>query len=194
MCTEIKSIGDNYIVSTIPILRLTDLKANCLNKLMKHLDINDLVILAIANLANHEHLDEAYTTETSATTHPLEASIRDRFLDLGYTDCITNNPDCIRFEETVFRYFGTLIPRARLYYDPSYQRHNAKIERVVIDYGSDLTEMELINADMCAFEAVMKPFRKVTKLEFEDGWLGRSFFELHRWFPNPDSLNRNIRI
>lgn len=179
------------ISNTSFTLRLIDLSADCLNKLFKHLDISDLVILAKANLANHEDLDQAFTAETNATTHPYEACIRDRFLQLGYDDCVTNNPNCVAFERTVFRYFGTLISRARLYYDPDYERHNAMIEQVIIEYGSELSEIGLINADMSAFEAIMKPFEKVTKLIFEDGWLGRSFLEIQKWFPNLESLILN---
>lgn len=168
--------------------RLIDLNMKCLHNVLQHLDISDLVILATANLTNHKDLDQAFTMETSAKAHPFEASIRDRFLQLGYTDCVTNNPDCITFEKTVFRYFGTLISGAGIYYDPTYHRHNAKIEEVISKYGSTLTEIRLINADVSAFEDIRIPFYNVTELKFEDGWLGQTFCELHKWFPNLKSL------
>lgn len=171
--------------------KLCELDEICLSEIFKHLDISDLVVLTVANLTDHKNLDQAFTVQTSPTTHPYETSIRNRFLQLGYTDCITNNPDCILFEKTVFRYFGSLLSAVRLYYDHNYQRHNAKIEQVITDYGKMLSGMELINADTSAFESIKEPFVNLANLKFEGGRLGKTFLELSKWFPNLMSLTLN---
>lgn len=171
-------------------LRLTDLNADCLAELFKYLNISDLTLLSTANLTNHNNLDQAFTVNTDAASHPYERCIRDRFLQLNYSDDnITNNPDCVLFEKTVFRYFGSLISSVQIYYDRNYQRHSARIEQVIMEYGLALSEIGLINADVSAFENISEPFVHVTKLKFEDSWLGPTFFELFKWFPNLQSLS-----
>ncbi|XP_037048912.1 uncharacterized protein LOC119083331 [Bradysia coprophila] len=173
-------------------LRLSNLNVNCLNELFQYLNISDLILLSMANLTNHKNLDRAFTAETKVTTHPYEACIRDRFLQLDYSNNnVTNNPDCILFEKIVFHYFGTLISKVRLYYDINYQRCNANIEQVVMEYGSALSEIGLINADISAFENISEPFQNVTKLKFDNGWLGPTFIELSKWFPNLKCLSLN---
>lgn len=174
-------------------LRLINLDVNCLREIFKYLDTSDIVILTKANLTGNENLDKIFVPQQNTTIHPYEACIQNRFLQLGYNDCITNNPHCVSFERRVFRYFGKLLSEVRLYFDPNFQRYNAHIEQVILDYGhgQSLVTMELINADTCAFDNIKKPFHNVTTLKFVNGWVGTKCLELCKWFPNLRSLTLN---
>lgn len=175
-------------------MKLTDLDADCLNKLLKYLNLKDIIALAVANLTDCEDLERVFATETNAKTHPYEAAIRDWFVKYKYNedDAITNNPKYFERSNAFLCLFRPLIPNIWLYYDTKYHRHNAKMEQIIIKYGSTfLNEIIFINADMSAFEDIEKPFVNVKTLKFEDGYLSKTFCELGKWFPRLESLTLN---
>lgn len=169
---------------------LMDLNADCLNEIFKYLNSMDIITLADANLTSRTDIAQAFTPNTSARTHPYEATIRDHFLKNLYHDFvyISNDPRHVDGFEKVLQYFGTLVPEILLHYETRHHRRYAKMEQLICHYATSLTEMSLINADMSAFEDINKPFETMKHLKFEGGWLSQKFCELGKWFPNLVSL------
>lgn len=175
-------------------MQLTDLSADCLNKLLKYLDLKDVTALAVANLTDCDDLETVFTNETNAKIHPYEATIRDWFAKYQYNenDAISNNPTCFELNNAFLRLFRSLISIIWLCYDTKYYRHSAKMEQIIIKYGTTyLIEIIFINADMSAFEEIEKPFIHVKTLKFEDGYLSKTFCDLGTWFPRLESLTLN---
>lgn len=175
-------------------MKLTDLSADCLNKLFNYLNFKDMKALAVANLTDCDDLERAFFKETNAKIYPYEAAIRDWFMKYEYNenDAITNNPDYFELNNAFLRLFRSLIANIWLCYDTKYHRHNAKMEQIIIKYGATyLNEIIFINADMSAFEDIEKPFVHVKTLKFEDGYLSKTFCDLGKWFPRLESLTLN---
>lgn len=171
---------------------LTDLNADCLLQIFKHLDFWDLLKLAEANLTDRS--DNVFRPETNARTDPYQSSIRDAFsadrrlVHHNQLICSIDRHE-FEFDEKVLRYFGSLISKVRLAYYPDQYRYSASIERVVLkNCQKTLVELNLCTPDQHAFDDINEPFSCVTTLSIADGCLSDCLSDFNKWFPTLESL------
>ncbi|KAJ6643572.1 hypothetical protein Bhyg_08535, partial [Pseudolycoriella hygida] len=160
-----------------------DLNQECLTKIFENLTFEEFINLASANLLNSKVLYEVFR-DNNKLPHPYEEAIKEHFKQFDYANLIHNTPASIQYEREVFGMFGSLISKVGLYYDHRNYRYNGALDKIILDYGMNLEEIGLYNADANTFDTIQRRFVNVTDLVFEDGFVGRTFLNLKKWFPN----------
>lgn len=153
--------------------KLTDLNCDCLFSIFKFLPVNDVINMAKFN---------------SRFVEPANMVLKkiDWTLPLEHFQFMFNDVDA-------YEYIGSSILKLYVDFGPRQIRHLVAEENI-LDYCTELKELELRNFPDGAFESIKEPFEKLEILTVSGGVMGPNFCKFKKWFPKLRSLSVNCKL
>ncbi|XP_055306317.1 uncharacterized protein LOC129570651 [Sitodiplosis mosellana] len=169
--------------------KLTDVNADCLEHIFKHLSLIDLLNVADSNKQLKPAADLVFASQYGKRSMNIDVERKTVDLRGEDTDLLTAKI-LWSFRFKLLRCFGHLITELKIVHVRSHgpsqkdSKCAAEIDRYVNEYCADsLVEIEFENCNASTLDDLKKPFSKVETLYIIGCELGSKLSELDKWFP-----------
>lgn len=167
--------------------KITDLSQNVLEKVFGYLNLGDLLAIADSSKQFKPSADWIFrnkygkskmifwATHTSRCSHPVWQA------EHIYIDDFTM---CLK----ILRCFGDAISKLDVNYLKINDDKCTEMDSYVVKYCTALTEITFKHAREDTLSCMVKPFKKIEKITFEDSCLGGKLADFNKWFPQMSAL------
>lgn len=174
-------------ISLKNVTKITDLNDDCLEHILKFLEIRDLIKVVDTSKYFHSAVSLAYQSRYGQLRVRLVIyPHRYKWFDFEFRWIIVQNMTaCLRF----LRCFGHLISYLDIEYDQSSHQNRIEIDKYVNKYCADsLIRLRLYSAPKWTMDSLIKPFKKVKSIKLSWCFLANNLIEFNQWFPNMKQL------
>lgn len=171
--------------------QFTDIDNLCLEKLLKYLNLFDLLNIADTNKRLKEVAELVFRHKHCKK---IDLDISTFLKSLGLYQCEFWNEDqnkacSLKATLQFIRCFGHLFTKFEIRYTNSCSKSGI-ISRYVYKFCSEsLVKIKFDGIKESDFDDIDRPFSRVEDVEFCDCRIGKNLSQLHRWFPKMRRLN-----